>query len=649
MPQNYGSNSSPTSDGQTENKCEVSTFRTALPQFCVVGVKNLILLGWGLILGYPTILLPGLDKDSDWPLSGDEISWIGSINLLCVPLGSLTSGLLMEKLGKRRMMQLLNLPMLAAWALLYYANSLTQIYIALGLSGMSGGLLEAPLLLYIADTIQPRYRGMLTASGTATVLGGVCLQFIIGSVLDWRSVALISAIVPFLAFNAVFLVPESPFWLYQKNRIQDAQKSLCWLRGWVEFKAVENEFHGIIRSVEDIRADKKVNSIKKWSKQAEPFMRRGFILPFALIFVSFIFQHFSGITPLQTYAIEILSTYKVPVKPYSATIFIGAAQVIGCLIGTIFVRSTGKRPLVFASFIGCSLCFFGLGLQSYLKEKPMPFTSKSIDVGSAIDNLQQDVFYSINSIRNRMDDEATQNNTLSEAIEKINLLIDFGQNSSQLPSATNQNDTEKLIELLNITKMIILPSMINDENKQETSRIVKKIEQDMWSVLTSNDTIKQSHLVNELNEMSKGLQTFTPSILARSADKNAETLEIYQWMPFILLLCGTTFGHFGAKLFPWMLIGEVYPMDVRSVAAGMSSAIGYLVGFASNKTFVSLKTAFTLDGTFWIYSAVSLIGCVILVFILPETENQTLEYVQEFFSKKKMKRPQENDENCNVA
>lgn len=90
----------------------MSNFRRALPQFCVVGVKNLILLGWGLILGYPTILIPGLQykgenstEQPDFVLSNDQISWIGSINLLCVPLGSITSGLLMEPVGKRRMMQ----------------------------------------------------------------------------------------------------------------------------------------------------------------------------------------------------------------------------------------------------------------------------------------------------------------------------------------------------------------------------------------------------------------------------------------------------------------------------------------------------------------------------------------------------------------
>lgn len=77
-------------------------------------------LGWGLLLGYPTILIPGLQGKSgnnstgkpEFELSDEQISWLGSINMLCVPVGSLASGLLMEPLGKRRMMQVGILPYL---------------------------------------------------------------------------------------------------------------------------------------------------------------------------------------------------------------------------------------------------------------------------------------------------------------------------------------------------------------------------------------------------------------------------------------------------------------------------------------------------------------------------------------------------------
>lgn len=69
----------------------------------------------------------------------------GSLNLLCVPLGCLLSGYLTQPLGRRRSMQLVNLPFMAAWMLFHYANQPWHVFLALALTGVSGGLLEAPV------------------------------------------------------------------------------------------------------------------------------------------------------------------------------------------------------------------------------------------------------------------------------------------------------------------------------------------------------------------------------------------------------------------------------------------------------------------------------------------------------------------------
>lgn len=467
---------------------------------------------------------------------------------------------------------------------------------------------------------------MLTASGTATVLGGVCLQFIIGSMLHWRTVAAISAIIPFLAFNAVFLVPESPYWLYSKKRIEDAQKSLKWLRGWTSFKAIENEFASVASSVEDLQAQQKARSIEHitLSTKLKPFTRRTFICPFLLILIGFIFGHFSGMTPLQTYSIQILGSYHVPINEYYATIFLGAAQVIGCLIGMVFVRSIGKRGLVFASFIGCGLCFFAVATQSHLREgsNQVDFTSSSNTLNASIENLEQNVLNAVVTLRDRIDREAitdaaihekNKNGTIPEFLDvgdhRVNTsafrhvdqhiltevlklalhatnyrnftgmdqqkLKEFFETTGLLANSNTLNsrkssqlahtsdnipiDSDKLIELLNISKNIIRPFMRNEDSQLATSRIVEKIEQNMWSVLTSNDTIKESQLATDVNELATTLSTFVQNITHGkvAAEQHAETAENYRWVPLILLLCGSMFAHCGAKLFPWMLIGEV--------------------------------------------------------------------------------------------
>lgn len=148
---------------------------------------------------------------------------------------------------------------------------------------------------------------MLTATGTATVIGGVCLQFIIGSFIQWRLVAALSAILPFMSFIAVFFVPESPYWLYSKKRVEDAHKSLQWLRGWVPFANVEHEFSEIAFAVERERSEKKAmkHEPQNCCSRLMPFTKQSFFAPFGLIVSAFVIGHFSGMTPLQTYAIHV--------------------------------------------------------------------------------------------------------------------------------------------------------------------------------------------------------------------------------------------------------------------------------------------------------------------------------------------------------
>lgn len=91
----------------------------------------------------------------------------------------------------------------------------------------------------------------------------------------------------------------------------------------------------------------------------------------------------------------------------------------------------------------------------------------------------------------------------------------------------------------------------------------------------------------------------------------------FSWIPLTLLLVSALLSHSGIRLLPWMLIGEVYPANIRGVSTGLSGGTGYVFGFLANKLFLSMVSTLTLPGTFLLYSCVSFIGCIILFIILP--------------------------------
>ncbi|CAH2226721.1 jg4832, partial [Pararge aegeria aegeria] len=68
-----------------------------------------------------------------------------SINLIIVPVGCALSGVVTTPVGRRRAMQMVNVPFFIAWLLFHYSTNVGHLYGALFLTGLSGGLLEAPV------------------------------------------------------------------------------------------------------------------------------------------------------------------------------------------------------------------------------------------------------------------------------------------------------------------------------------------------------------------------------------------------------------------------------------------------------------------------------------------------------------------------
>lgn len=75
------------------------------------------------------------------------------------------SGFLVQTLGRKRSLMLVNAPFLAGWLLVCTAKSFGQLVAAQVILGITIGLCEAPLNTYYGEISQPELRGIL--AGTA--------------------------------------------------------------------------------------------------------------------------------------------------------------------------------------------------------------------------------------------------------------------------------------------------------------------------------------------------------------------------------------------------------------------------------------------------------------------------------------------------
>lgn len=103
------------------------------------------------------------------------------------------------------------------------------------------------------------------------------------------------------------------------------------------------------------------------------------------------------------------------------------------------------------------------------------------------------------------------------------------------------------------------------------------------------------------------------------------------WIPLtIFCICFWVSGY-GMLPLPWMLISEVYPLQVRGVATGITAASSSVISFIATKTYINLNEWFGLHGTLFIYTAVSFLGFFYIYFYVPETEDRTLQEIMDFF------------------
>lgn len=103
-------------------------------------------------------------------------------------------------------------------------------------------------------------------------------------------------------------------------------------------------------------------------------------------------------------------------------------------------------------------------------------------------------------------------------------------------------------------------------------------------------------------------------------------------MPLVGLVGGALCAYCGARLLPWIIIGEIFPADIRALASGIGASMFYVFGFAANKTYFSIVDALTVPGVYWLHSSIAVLSAVFYYFCLPETEGWSLHEVQEHFN-----------------
>ncbi|GMY27607.1 sugar transporter ERD6-like 16 [Fagus crenata] len=105
---------------------------------------------------------------------------------------------------------------------------------------------------------------------------------------------------------------------------------------------------------------------------------------------------------------------------------------------------------------------------------------------------------------------------------------------------------------------------------------------------------------------------------------------LLEWVPtlaFAGVLIFIASFSIGMGAVPWLIMSEIFPIDVKGVAGSLVVLVNWLGAWAVSYTF-NFLISWSSSGTFYIYSGCSLLSILFVAKLVPETKGKTLEEIQ---------------------
>ena len=285
-------------------------------------------------------------------------SWIVSLFFLGTIIGCLTGGPLNHKLGPRRVF-LCCAPIAAlTWVMIALSHRVWVVYLARIMSGFLFGTFQANGKVYNAEIAHPDLRGSLGTMISNMAALGTVYTFVLGYFISsWRVIAWLLILPSIILGVAVFFAPDSPYWLLEKGREEEARKSLSILRG--KHYDIETEFQEMLTKKKAKDPNKSVISILFSKLFFQPFIRIGSLM---------VITQWAGINVVASYMINIFQDSGISISPEAAPILVSVIQLALSMVSTLILRVSPRKPLFLACAFFILLGQLTLGTHAFLTD-----------------------------------------------------------------------------------------------------------------------------------------------------------------------------------------------------------------------------------------------------------------------------------------
>jgi len=341
------------------------------PQIVAALIATLGSFSLGCGIGWASPTLPNIDPE----LCDDEcditdvpevlVPWIGSLYLLGGVIAGPLAFSILDRIGRKKTMMGLSLPMLLGYGMItasYYLNNITVLLIGRFLAGISGCAYALVAPMFISEMSEPSIRGGLATMMQLMASVGVLFVGIlnINSAVHWNFISAIMIGIPVIMTISLLFVPDSPKYLVMKNQIEDARKALQWFRGTTK-TVVDVELE---QMVEAYQREKEIGSISLKQLLTERIYLQPFILASFIMFG----QQFCGVNFILFNAETIFTQAGSSVDPTLAACYIALSQFLATFASALIVDKLGRRILLIGSDLFMAVSMAAMGTYSYMDE-----------------------------------------------------------------------------------------------------------------------------------------------------------------------------------------------------------------------------------------------------------------------------------------
>jgi len=322
-------------------------------------------LAGGLVLAYTSSAVPSLQSNSTGssgdPLyvTDDEASWLGGLLPLGALVGSLGMGILINLFGRKRSLLLITAPgFTIGWLVIALAQNLAMLYVGRFIGGVCVGMCITGGPLYIMETADVKLRGLLGSLPQVHLTLGILISYIFGAFLNWMWLAVASLLFIIPNIICLLMVKESPVWLFEKGKTQEALEALQWLRSTPE--EAKEDLHNMETAKKEKEEQKQESG---FSKLKEGPILKAFLCCVTLMF----FQQFSGVNLVIFYTVTIFKAAGSTIDPNLSAIIVGIVQFIATCSAAALVERLGRKPLLAFSALFMCICLTALATFFYLQ------------------------------------------------------------------------------------------------------------------------------------------------------------------------------------------------------------------------------------------------------------------------------------------